>query len=157
MVEQPVGSALEGDPGVQWMGQPLKVRGCTYGLKHRKDYLLWLPGGGEGVYGVQPKGPLHALQAEHSTRTGANACEGERPGEGVSPRVQCEGSKEQNPQGDGRSNSRGFLTSETEDELRWWEEEGRKLLAMWEEEVERWEEIEGEGGDSLAGVFDDMG
>ena len=49
------------------------------------------------------------------------------------------------------------MASETEEELRWWEEEGRKLLAMWEEEVERWEEIEGEGGDSLAGVFDDMG
>ena len=41
MVEQPGGSALEGDPRVQWMGEPLRVRGCTYGLKHRKDYLLW--------------------------------------------------------------------------------------------------------------------
>ena len=41
MVEQPGGSALEGDPRVRWMGEPLRVRGCTYGLKHRKDYLLW--------------------------------------------------------------------------------------------------------------------
>ena len=41
MVEQPGGSALEGDPRMEWMGAPLQVTGCTYGLKHRKDYLLW--------------------------------------------------------------------------------------------------------------------
>ena len=97
------------------------------------------------------------MQNEHPARTGDDTCEGERPGSGLPSRVQCESSEEQDPERDGGGDLRGFFACEAEAELRWWEDEGRQLLARWEEEVEQWEEVERMEEGGQAGVFDDMG